>query len=77
MTVTHLERTVLRAEGFTCPACVFTVQRELFGLTGVQEVTLHFGAGLVEIKHDGRVVEADRLVQAVADAGYRSTVTTT
>lgn len=75
MSIANLTRTVLHAEGFTCPACVFTIQRDLYAQRGVQLVTLHFGSALVEIDHDETAIDAERLVQVVADAGFRSAVT--
>lgn len=76
MTPTHLTHTVLHAEGFNCPACVIKIHAQIWKLNGIQKLTLHFGLGLVEVDHDGTVVDDERLVRAVADAGYHSAVVT-
>lgn len=67
---TRTTRTVLRAEGFTCPSCVTKIDKQVRRLDGVSAVTVHFASGRIEIDHDPGVTEVPALVEAVARAGY-------
>lgn len=68
-TPTH---TVLRAEGFSCPSCVATIEKRLLRLDGVSAATVRFASGRIEVDHDPQRVPVSDLVAAVADAGYRA-----
>lgn len=68
-TTTPTTRTVLRAEGFSCPSCVAKIEKQIGRLPGVSAVTVHFASARIEIDHDPSVGVAD-LVAAVAKAGY-------
>lgn len=63
-------RTVLRAEGFSCPSCVAKIEKQVGRLAGVERVKVHFATARIEIEHDPAVVSVDDLVAAVAKAGY-------
>ena len=63
-------RTVLRAEGFSCPSCVAKIEKQVGRLDGVSAVTVHFGSARIEIDHDAALVSVEQLVAAVAKAGY-------
>lgn len=63
-------RTVLRAEGFSCPSCVAKIEKQVGRLDGVSAVTVHFASARIEVDHDPARVDADALVAAVAKAGY-------
>lgn len=65
-------RTVLRAEGFSCPSCVATIQKQVGRLAGVRSVEVRFASGRVEVEHDPAVTTVDELVAAIAKAGYRA-----
>lgn len=67
-----LTRTVLRAEGFSCPSCVSKIEKRVGRVDGVSAVKVHFASARVEIDHDPTVVSIDDLVAAVAKAGYTS-----
>ncbi|WP_407343974.1 cation transporter [Pengzhenrongella phosphoraccumulans] len=67
-------RTVLRAEGFSCPSCVAKIEKQVGRVAGVVAVAVHFASGRVEIDHDPQVVGVEALVAAVAKAGYTSTL---
>ena len=67
-----LTRTVLRAEGFSCPSCVAKVEKGVARLPGVDSVRVHFASSRVEVTHDASVTSVADLVGAVARAGYRS-----
>ena len=63
-------RTILRAEGFSCPSCVAKIEKQVGRLDGVTAVTVHFASARVEVDHDPARVRVDDLVAAVAKAGY-------
>ena len=63
-------RTVLRAEGFSCPSCVAKIEKQVGRLDGVGSVKVHFASARIEVDHDAAEVGADELVAAVAKAGY-------
>ncbi|MGC5615074.1 heavy-metal-associated domain-containing protein [Georgenia sp. Z1491] len=63
-------RTILRAEGFSCPSCVAKIEKQVGRLDGVENVTVHFASARIEIDHDLARASVDDLVAAVAKAGY-------
>ncbi len=63
-------RTILRAEGFSCPSCVAKIEKRVGRLDGVDSVTVHFASARIEVDHDPATVSVDDLVTAVAKAGY-------
>ncbi|WP_066582757.1 heavy-metal-associated domain-containing protein [Cellulomonas timonensis] len=65
-------RTILRAEGFSCPSCVAKIEKQVGRLAGVSAVTVRFASSRVEIDHDPQVVGVEALIAAVAKAGYAS-----
>ncbi|ADG73632.1 Heavy metal transport/detoxification protein [Cellulomonas flavigena DSM 20109] len=69
-TTTATTRTVLRAEGFSCPSCVTTIERRLGRLDGVTAVAVRFASARIEVEHDPQRVSVDDLVAAVASVGY-------
>lgn len=64
--------TLLRAEGFSCPSCVTKIEKQVSLLEGVEDVTVHFASGRIEIEHDDSKVTVDELVSAVDKAGFKS-----
>lgn len=68
----HTTHTLLRAEGFSCPSCVTKIEKQVGKLDGVDQVTVHFASGRVEIDHDDTRATVDELIAAVKKAGYES-----
>lgn len=68
-------RTVLRAEGFSCPSCVAKIEKQVGRLNGVENVKVHFASARIEIDHDPERAPVEDLVAAVAKAGYRAAPT--
>ena len=66
---TSTTRTMLRAEGFTCPSCVAKIEKQVGRVPGVTAVKVHFSSARVEIDHDPATDVAD-LVAAVKKAGF-------
>ena len=73
MTTTSATRTLLRAEGFSCPSCVNKIEKQVGRVEGVDEVKVHFASSRIEIDHDPAVASVDDLVAAVRKAGYTAT----
>ncbi len=70
MSASTSTRTVLRAEGFSCPSCVAKIEKQVGRLKGVENVKVHFASARIEVDHDAERVSVDDLVAAVAKAGY-------
>lgn len=71
-TTTNNTHTLLRAEGFSCPSCVGKIEKQVGRLDGVENVTVHFASGRVEVDHDANKASVDDLIAAVDKAGYKS-----
>lgn len=69
-TTTH---TVFRAEGFSCPSCVATIEKQVGRLKGVRDVRVKFASSRVEVEHDPEIASVDAIVAAIAKSGYRAT----
>ena len=69
-TTTNTTRTVLRAEGFSCPSCVAKIEKKVGRLDGVDAVKVHFASARIEVDHDPAQASVEDLVAAVAKAGY-------
>lgn len=69
-TTTNTTRTVLRAEGFSCPSCVAKIEKQVGRLDGVDAVKVHFASARIEVDHDPAQASVEDLVAAVAKAGY-------
>ncbi|MFD5867285.1 heavy-metal-associated domain-containing protein [Corynebacterium sp. NPDC060344] len=67
---TNSVRTLLRAEGFSCPSCVSKIEKRLGRLDGVESVKVHFASSRIEVDHDPDAVGTDELVAQVRKAGY-------
>ncbi len=63
-------RTLLRADGLSCPSCVAKIEKSVGALPGVRDVRVHFSSGRIEVDHDPATTTVDQLVGAVAAAGY-------
>jgi len=69
-TTTDTTRTVLRAEGFSCPSCIGKIEKQVGRLPGVRNVEVSFATARITIDHDPALASVDELVAAVAKAGY-------
>lgn len=70
MTKTTATRTVLRADGFSCPSCVAKIEKALKATDGVSDATVHFASSRIEVEHDPATIGVDDLVASVAAVGY-------
>jgi copper chaperone len=67
-------KTILRSKELTCPSCVAKIEKSLKRLDGVEEATVHFATGRIEVIHNPARAPGDKLVAAVREAGYESNV---
>lgn len=66
-----LKKSILRAEGFSCPSCVAKIEKQLATVEGVKDVKVSFATSKIEVQHDAAVA-VDALVAQVAKAGFKS-----
>jgi len=66
-------KTQLRSRELSCPSCVAKIEKALKNVPGVQDATVHFNTGRIEVEHDEQA-QPDALVKAVRDAGYEAQV---
>lgn len=66
-------RTMLRAEGFSCPSCVSKIEKQVGRLDGVADVKVNFASSRIDVQHDPDIARVDDLVDAVRKAGYTAT----
>ncbi len=67
-------KTVLRSQELSCPSCVAKIEKALKAVKGVEEATVHFNTGRIEVQHDPAVASDEELVKAVRGAGYEARV---
>lgn len=65
--------TTLRSE-LTCPSCIAKIETQLRQMDGVEQATVHFNTGRIEVEHDAARASTDQLVEAVRKAGYDARV---
>ena len=65
------KKSILRAEGFSCPSCVSKIEKQLETVEGVRSVKVSFATSKIEVQHDP-AVQVEALVEQVAKAGYKS-----
>ncbi len=70
MSTVPATRTILRAEGFSCPSCVDKIEKQVGRIDGVENVKVHFASARIEVDHDVAATSVDQLVADVAKAGY-------
>ena len=61
---TATEKTILRAQGFSCPSCVTKIEKRLAGMPGVEDVQVHYASARIETDHDD-TVSAEQLMDEV------------
>ncbi|KAA6185481.1 copper-translocating P-type ATPase [Thiohalocapsa marina] len=60
----------LRVGGLSCAACVARVERALQAVPGVERATVNLSTGRADIRYQPEAVGAERIAQAIRDAGY-------
>ena len=65
-------KTILRSRELSCPSCVAKIEKALKLLPGVENATVHFNTGRIEVEHDPAQAAVPQLVAAVREAGYEA-----
>jgi copper chaperone CopZ len=65
------QETLLKVDGMSCRSCVHHVDVALKDVDGVSKVDVRLREGQVLVHHDA-ATPVERLVKALADAGYES-----
>ncbi len=74
LTITDPPRPTLKVEGMTVLKSVYKVRDALLAVPGVKKITIDPKFGEVFVESDGNPVPADRLIAALAKAGFRTQV---
>ena len=69
-----LTKTILRSDELNCPSCVNNIESNLNNMGGVEEATVHFSTGRIEVAHNADIISEHDLVEAVRQSGYESYV---
>lgn len=69
-----LTKTILRSDELNCPSCVNNIESNLNNMMGIEEATVHFSTGRIEVEHDADQVSEEDLIEAVRQSGYESYV---
>ncbi|MGE5612266.1 MAG: heavy-metal-associated domain-containing protein [Bacillota bacterium] len=64
---------LIRIEGMHCHRCQQAIKNALQGNPGVHEVEVDFPSGQASVLYDPAAVNVRKLMDAVAQAGYRAT----
>lgn len=67
-------QTTLRSQDLSCPSCVSAIEKTLKNTDGVDEATVHFNTGRIEIEYDDAELTDDDLVRIVENSGYEADV---
>jgi copper ion binding protein len=65
----------LKVDGMTCDGCVRSVERKLAKVAGVESAHVDLGAGKATVEYDDARAQADQLIAAVEQIGYRASRT--
>lgn len=69
-----MTKTTLRSDELNCPSCVNNIESNLNNMEGIEEATVHFSTGRIEVAHDAEQVSEEDLFEAVRQSGYESYV---
>ncbi|HZF55822.1 MAG TPA: heavy metal-associated domain-containing protein [Polyangiaceae bacterium] len=72
--MTTNRETLLDVAGMSCHSCVRHINEALDELPGVSKVEVRLDDGKVLVQHDPGAAPADRLIEALRDAGYESSL---
>ena len=67
--ILNADSALLAIWGMGCPNCATRVRNSLLALEGVYGVDVYLNMALAEVRYDGEKIPADRLVEAVSQAG--------
>jgi copper chaperone len=65
-------KTILRSRELSCPSCVAKIEKALSAVPGVENATVYFNTGRIEVEHDPAQAAVPQLITAVREAGYEA-----
>jgi mercuric ion binding protein len=71
----HMETRTFAVENMTCALCPVTVRKAMEKVTGVQSVTVDFGAKTAAVMFDSSIATPEAIAQASSNAGYPAKLT--
>ena len=71
--VGHDQLVLIKIEGMHCHKCEESIQRALDKIPGVYEAEVDFNAAMASVLFDRGLVSVGTLVEAITQAGYRTT----
>lgn len=66
----NMNKVFLRIEGMSCANCALNIEKALKKIEGVRSVKINFSTDSGVVEFDGEVVDKERILEAVKDAGY-------
>lgn len=72
--VAAVETRTLAVENMTCALCPITVRKAMQGVAGVKSVAVDLESGTATVVFDPSVTNANAIVTASTNAGYRASV---
>lgn len=66
----QLESTTIHATSMVCESCAKTIEKAVYHVDGVKEVSVDVKAKLVEVKFVPRQTNVETIEEAITDAGY-------
>lgn len=67
-------KTVLRSQELTCPSCITKIEKALTTIHGVEQATVHFNTGRIEVQYDPQQTNAQEFEKAIRAIGYEAHV---
>lgn len=67
-------KTILRSKDLSCPSCITTIEKDLNNREGVENATVHFTTGRIEVRHNPDTISGKDLAKAVTKLGYETSV---
>lgn len=72
--MSNTEQITLIVTGMTCSSCVRHVEGALRGLDGIDKIEVQLKDGKVVVEHDPARATTDRMIEALSEAGYASSI---
>jgi copper ion binding protein len=70
--MSEVKETIFTVKGMGCTSCVSHVQEALGTIEGVARIEVDVREGKVRVQHDPAKVSTERVIEALAQAGYES-----
>lgn len=68
-----MTKEMLLLGNLNCPSCAADLERAVKGLKGVQDVTVTFASGTMDVAYDESIIDAEQIDRTVASFGVTVT----